>query len=474
VVLASDVFPVFSAVLCVMEFPYGKAPLVILLFAIASGLAIVSARSGSAERRPDLVMAIFAKEHAPAYRPIIEAFERDNNVRISLQVVDQRALDSRLQAALQVGAEVPDLVELLDGTMGTFTAGRLEDVGLVDLTDRVAREHLQEKLVASRFAKWSSRGRVFALPHDVHPVMLAYRRDIVESLGIDVTKLTTWEEFCRVGRDVVTKDSNGDGVVDRYMLDLDTNGGDTLRFLLLQAGERLLTDSGDVGFDTDGAAQIVEWYVRQNFGPNRIAFSAGWGQTLAQAMNDGLVLFYMCPDWRSRSLEVDVPKVAGKMALMPLPAWKEGGIRTSTWGGTGLAITKQCRSPDLAWKLAMRLYYEPSELGKRFAATNILPPLRDAWRQPEFDAASPYYSGQRIGRAYADLAAAVPAEPSSAFRTLVNGRFLEAYTNASLYYQQHGEVGLHDYITAELKRQAKVARQQMARNVFLVETGGAQ
>ena len=34
------------------------------------------------------------------------------------------------------------------------------------------------------------------------------------------------------------------------------------------------------------------------------------------------------------------PAWAGKLALMPLPAWREGGLRTSTWGGTGLAFTK--------------------------------------------------------------------------------------------------------------------------------------
>ena len=47
---------------------------------------------------------------------------------------------------------------------------------------------------------------MFALPHDVHPVMLAYRRDLFEQLGIDVNKLTTWDEFARVGRQV-TQDS---------------------------------------------------------------------------------------------------------------------------------------------------------------------------------------------------------------------------------------------------------------------------
>ena len=45
------------------------------------------------------------------------------------------------------------------------------------------------------------------------------------------------------------------------------------------------------------------------------------------------MLFLVTPDWRSKSYERDIGKLAGKMALMPLPAVKEGGRRTSTWGG---------------------------------------------------------------------------------------------------------------------------------------------
>jgi arabinosaccharide transport system substrate-binding protein len=459
-----------------MEFPPGKAPFALLVTALLSGLVWLAygqaggAGGGTSAGAPDLVMAIFAKEHRLAYEPVIREFEKEHGVHVQLQVVEQRALDSRLQAALQVGADVPDVVELLDGSMGTFTQGPLKDVGFVDLTDRVEREGLRERVVISRFTKWSSRGRIFALPHDVHPVMLAYRRDIVESLGIDVTRLTTWDEFARVGRQVVSQSTKG-GITQHYMIDLDINGSDNLRLLLLQANESLLNSRGDVAFDTEGAARVLEWYVRQNYGAGRTAFSAGWGQTLAQSMGDGLVLFYFCPDWRSRSLAEDVKQVAGKMALMPLPAWQEGGRRTSTWGGTGLAITKACKKPQLAWELAMRLYYRPEDLGHRFAATNILPPLKAAWTQPEFDEPRAFFGGQRIGREYIALAPQVPEEYVNSFLRTASAKFSAAYVSSAQYFQEHGEEGFHAFVVAELKRNAQEVRRRMARNPFLMQSG---
>ena len=451
-----------------MQFPFGTAALALLVIAIGTGVGVTISDSAKARdpNRPDLVFATFTKEHAEAYGPAIAAFENANHCKIQLQLVSLKSLQGRLQSALQVDAEVPDMVELLGGTMGMFVRGPIEDVGFVDLNDRVKAEHLAEKLVTSRFELWSSRGHQFALPHDVHPIMLAYRKDIVEKLGIDVTKLTTWAEFARVGREV-TKDYNGDGLPDQYMIDLPPDGGDALRLLLLQRGVRLFDEQGNVTFDDPRAAEVVCWYVRQIAGPQRIAFAAGWGQTLARSMMDGLCLFYICPDWRSKQMQVDVPAVSGKMGLIPLPAWEEGGLRTSTWGGTGLAITKQCKQPDLAWKLAMYLYYDPAQLGPRFKGTNILPPLTTAWDRPEFSEPDPFYSNIVRGKAYAALAPSVPGDPTSTSVASATGKLSEAFQNVSLRYQEQGDSGLEEYAQSELKRCADRVRVVVDRNVFL-------
>lgn len=453
-----------------MEFPYGKAPLAILILAIIAGVGLLlSGTTRHTAERPDLIFATFTKEHAAVYTPAIAEFEKKHNVRIQLQVVDQRALQGRLQSAMAVGAEVPDMVELLGDTMGIFTRGELEDVGFIDLTERVKSTGLYESVVTSRFAQWSSRGRIFALPHDVHPTMLCYRRDLVEQLGIDVTRLTTWDEFCRVGREVVTKDFDGDGVKDRYMIDLPVGEPWALRLLLLQRGVGMFDESGDAMFDDERAVDVVTWYVKQTQGKDRISFACGWGQNLSKSILDGLCLFYIAPDWRTLQFQMDVPQAAGKMALMPLPAWEPGGIRTSTWGATGLAFTKECRNYELAWKLAMYLYYDPPQLGPRFREMNILPPLKEAWQQPEIDEPRPFYSNNRLGRVYADLAPDVPATYVSAYMQMTEGKLLEALANSALYYNQHGEQGLHEYVRGELKRCADRVRTIVNRNVFLKE-----
>ncbi len=456
----------------VARFPFGPAPFWLLVLTLAAGALRLAVGRQSAEDKPDLVLAIFASNHKEMYERAIPAFEARHGVRVRVQLVSGQVLTSRLQAALMTGADVPDLVEIMNTSIGLFTRGPLEDVGFVDLTDRLHAEGLYPRIVESRYSQWSSRERIFALPHDVHPVMLAYRRDLVEALGIDVNTLTTWEAFARVGREV-TRDLDGDGHPDRYMIDLPEAGHQGLPIILLQAGETVLDPSGRVRFDTPKVAEIMAWYVRQIAGPGRIGYEAGWGQTFAKAVTDGLVLFFVCPDWRSKQVEMDLPHLRGKLALMPLPAWEAGGRRTSCWGGTGLAITKSCPRQELAWAFAKYLYLDEAELGERFRLSNMLPPLKDAWDLPEFDAPNAFYSGQPIGRLYAELAPEVPPDFNGAYFSIALAKLTGSSINVLARYRQRGDEGLEAFALEDLRRGADYVRRLQARDAFARGTAAA-
>ena len=229
-----------------MEFPYGKAPLAILLLAVCrrgACVAVGGASAADARPGPDL-----RHVHQGTRRRVPPGDRRRSRSSTTCTVQSRSSTSARCRAGssrrMQVGAEVPDMVELLDGTMGFFTKGPLEDVGFVDLTDRVevsgpvrpARHQPLRQVVEPRPHLRAAARRA---PDDAR-----VPPDLVEQLGIDVSKLTTWDEFCRVGREIVTKDLDGDGVIDHYMIDLPPDGGDTLRLLLLQRGVRMFDARG--------------------------------------------------------------------------------------------------------------------------------------------------------------------------------------------------------------------------------------
>jgi arabinosaccharide transport system substrate-binding protein len=175
------------------------------------------------------------------------------------------------------------------------------------------------------------------------------------------------------------------------------------------------------------------------------------------------------PDWRSRVFQNDAPNLAGKMALMPLPAWEKGGRRTTVWGGTGLIIAKQTKHPDLAWDLANFLYFDPKGIGARFADTNIIPALSDAWTLPELDVPNPYYSNQPIGRLYADLAPSTPPRDLSPFSAIAEQKLYEAYSRCIEHYKRFGEDGLAQNIRDELARAEAYVKVRVERGEALAK-----
>jgi arabinosaccharide transport system substrate-binding protein len=441
-----------------MRFPYGPAALSMLVLSILS--AVWLAFNPIPPKKATLVMWTFAKTHYDAYKQAIPSFEAKHpSVKVDLQLVSWQAVTSRLQAAFLSDLDVPDLVEVEISAAGSFFRGPLKDVGFRDLTDRIKQSGLYDRMVQARFAPYTSRGRIFGLPHDVHPVMIAYRRDIFDQLGIDVSKIQTWDDFIAVGRKVTIPGK-------RYMLELPDSESSRFEPLLYQRGGGLFDPQGNCIMDNEIAVQTMLFYVPLVAGPNRIASDLGGGQIFTRAVEDGYFLCMITPDWRSKTIEVDVPKMRGKMALMPLPAVYPGGRRTSTWGGTMIGITKHCKYPDLAWELALHLYLNKDDLAQRFRDTNILPPAKDAWDHPAYDEPRPYWSNQPLGRLYAQLAPDVPFQYTSPFIGTAKGKLSEALVACVQYYKQNGDKGFEEFVRRRLKQSADEVRRLMRRNPY--------
>ncbi|MFW6303272.1 MAG: extracellular solute-binding protein [Candidatus Sumerlaeota bacterium] len=450
------------------EFPYGRAPFWILVMAVLAGVGVLALdlRQKPPEK-PDLLFVTFAKPHYEAYMRIIGQFEERHGVNVEVQLVDGRALKSRMQSAMMTGSPVADLAELPADALSYFAAGPIEDVGVMDLTQTVEDENLRDRMVASRFALWSSRGHIFAIPHDVHPVTLAYRADIFEELGIDPEKdIKTWDDFSRIGRQV-TRDLDGDGVIDRFMFDMPASGSYVMQLMARQRGMNYFDGQGRLQMQSEALADTLIWCVKNSRGEGRITFDCGWGQTLSKAMVDGLVLCYVCPDWRTKTFENDVPELTGKMKLMPLPAWEEGGRRTSTWGGTGMAITKACEDKELAWELVKFLYFDGEELASRYEETYIIPPVKAAWEEPEFAMPVPFYSEQKIGLLLTELARETPPEYRTPWSSQASGQVDQAFLAVADYYEKNGDEGLREFALKQLKEKSVYVERLMERNVFL-------
>src|SRR5262245_42597604 len=291
---------------------------------IICGLAVVSAivlLLWPVPAKEDLAFWIFAKSHQRLYEPMTAAWNATKQPahRVHILLLSGSALQRRLLSGFLSGTPLPDLVEAYVQIVVQAFKGPLEDVGFVDLTEIVRAAWIDEQIDPPSFAPWTSRRRIFGLPHDVHPVLLAYRADIIEAAGIDVSAIETWDDFVRLLRPLV-RDIDDDGYPDHYLLNIWETNPELIESLMLQAGGAVLDAQERLVMHSESNARVLATVVSWTTGPNRIAVNAPEFDAAGNKMRlDGTVLFSLMPDWLTSAWRQDLPQLAVKVKRQSVP-----------------------------------------------------------------------------------------------------------------------------------------------------------
>lgn len=384
--------------------------------------------------------------------------------QLNVSLIHYQALERRLVAAFTAQAPVADLVETESHAMARAFAGPVADVGFVDLTDRLRAEGLFEALNRPSFSLWTSRGRTFGLPHDVHPCLLGYRADIVEAAGIDLTQIETWDDFRRALAPLI-QDFDGDGRPDRYLLNFWENNLDLIEVLLLQAGAQFFDTEGAPQLATELNARTLAALVSWVAGPDRFCVDAREFTAGGDRMRvEGTVLASILPDWLAGTWKSYIPGLRGKVKLIALPAWERGGRRTSVTGGTCVGVTKAAPDFERAWAMAKHLYLSPRVAEAHFRATCIISPVKAFWELPFYHEPDPFFSGQKVGELYIRAAPNVPDRNSSPFLSLVKERMMAILVTLKAHAVAHGRFDAAALLP-EARRLLADAQQDIGRRV---------
>lgn len=415
-------------------------------------------------KAPGASMWMFARLHHDIYVPQINAWNASHDLKVNVSLLGIQAIEQRMLSSFLSRTPSADLLEIERRVAARAFAGPVEAVGFVDLTDRLTSEGLLDKINARSFTPWSSRGHIFGLPHDVHPVMLGYRADIIEAAGIDVAQIHTWDDFVRLLRPLLYH-ADGSKRTDRFLLNFWETHQDALEMLVLQAGGGTVGQDGVPILDHPANARVLAQAIAWAHGPEQISadapyFDAGGNKLLL----DGYVLASFVPDWMCNIWRKEIPGLAGKVKLMPLPAWDPGGCRTSAWGGTMLGISRDAPNQDQLWQFAKHLYLSREGAHQLFQEGDIISPVKEFWSDPIYDAPDDYFLGQPRGRAYINLAPEVPPRYNSPFSALALVRLQAAASQLAQYAKTHPPA-TRESLLPEAQRLLALAQEDVMRHV---------
>jgi arabinosaccharide transport system substrate-binding protein len=339
----------------------------------------------------------FTAIHKTFYADMLAKWNEANpSKQIDLTMVDYPNVDmhNKLLLALQSGVGAPDIVDININFFTNFLKGDIQLLPLNRVVDPVRKDFVQ-----SRFAIYTRNGTVYGLPTHVGATVVYYNKEITDKAGVDIDKISTWADFVAAGKKVVA----ATGIP---MTAFEVTDQRPFWPMIVQQGSDYVDGSGKVILDNETNVRTLQAMYDMMY-TDKIAVAMAGGNTYNEqfyaAMDKGQYASLIMPMWYMSRFLSYMPDLKGKIYVRAMPVWKSGDLRSAGMGGTGTAVTKQTKYPELA--VDFLAYAKLSHAG----AVAIWKDLRfdparfEAWSDPALSQPDPYFGNEDVFKLLSSL-----------------------------------------------------------------------
>jgi multiple sugar transport system substrate-binding protein len=303
-----------------------------------------------------------------------------------------------LVTGLATGVSLPDAVGIEVGFLGRLIeSGTLEDLGKSPYN---ARQY-SDQLLPFTLAQASRRdGVLVAMPVDIGPGSLFYRKDILDKAGVTEDDLTaSWESFIESGKKI--KEKTG-----AYLVPNASSLSDLYIRSNVPRGEGIYFDKNDHPIVTSERFQRAFALAKAARDAELDGKFAPWTTEWFEGFKRGTFAAEMSGAWLAGHLAKYIaPQSAGLWRAAPLP-----GGASASWGGSFYAIPKQLPQARkaAAWEFIKFLALDQEMQIAALKGLDAYPALIEAANDKFFDEPIAYLGGQRARLLWRDTARKVP------------------------------------------------------------------
>ncbi|WP_198667874.1 sugar ABC transporter substrate-binding protein [Saliphagus sp. LR7] len=331
---------------------------------------------------------------AQSLQDAAETYNEENGTSVEVEELGGDAWEQRFQTAITSGEGAPDFSVVQNYDVTNYASID----GLMDLTDRIDEAGIREDIVEGKWQTVNYDGADYAIPWDIGPTGVFYKRDRYEEAGIDVDSIETWDDFIEAG---------GQLPDDVSMINLPPQDMSSLwRMLLRQLGGQAFTEEGAVSVNSEESVQVAQ--LIQDMSDAGITtrietWSGGW----FTAFSEGTLASVATAAWMDGTLRAELPDTEGNWGVYKLPAFEEGGTRASNRGGSNMAIPSQIEEEaaiNRAADYCMWAMSTPEVQNTMLEDYGLFPSLTSAYDADIYDEELDFYGGQPVFRLFADVA----------------------------------------------------------------------
>ena len=364
-----------------------------LIAALLFGFSFAQQRTLTIAGFPNLTDAIEAA---------VAVYE-EQNPDVDVQVVAKQYTDhhSALLTALASGSGASDVTAIAIDYISQFASAG----GLVDLSQAPynAGEVTGDVVDYALTQATTSDGRLIAIPTDLGPGTMFYRRDVLDQMGTTPEEVgQSWDSYIEFGRALkeqgLTLIPNASRVYEAYIrsnvpkgegLYFDAEGDPIVNSERFVQAFELAKTIREEGLDLNVDNQSPEWVA---------------------AFQDGQAATDMAGFWLTGWLATNLPDTAGLWGVANLPA--ESYV---SWGGSFYAIPEQSDNKELAWDFIQFLTTNPDTQLLAFETIGAFPSDSAVYDNPIFDKPVAFLGDQKAYEVAINVAeniTGVPVNPN--------------------------------------------------------------
>jgi lactose/L-arabinose transport system substrate-binding protein len=354
-----------------------------------------------------------------------------------------------LVSAFAEGKPLPDVAFVDDAALP-----RLIGSGAVeDLTEPTAP--LRSAFPSWRWADATHGARRFAVPWDIGPAMLFYRRDLFERAGIDPTALEVWCDWIEAAHAL----KRALGI--RIWADASRGGGigGLFHLLLQQIGHTDLAGPSEHAEIDEGQAVAALRFVTSLWREDLVADLVPETRPWLVAVRRGRIATLPMGIWAMGILKLRVgADDVGRWGVLRLPAWQPGGVRVGLQGGMHLVIPRASPNEEVAWSYVRSVAATVSAAADAYRTIGSFPAYLPALDHAEFRRGDAYFGGQAVGELAIDLTRRIDHLPRTALPPQLISRELRRFSLG-----EHDERAVIRHIATAMRRRTERTATSRAR-----------
>ncbi|MFD5945267.1 ABC transporter substrate-binding protein [Streptomyces collinus] len=319
---------------------------------------------------------------------------------------------SKLVTTLSAGTSVPDITGIKGEDMASFLPNANRFLDLNDLGFKeVSPQYLDWKTKLAR----TEDGKQIGFPIDIGPTALFYRADQFDKAGLptDPEKVAaeagTWEDYFALGAELRKK------LPGTYLIN---NISSVFNMVVGQGTERFIDRDNRFIGDQDHIRKAWTTAVR----PYTLGLDAKINDNTWNAAIGKNLTTELGAAWHALDIEQAAPDTKGKWRVCAMP----GG--PANQGGSYLALPKQCRNPEEAFKIISWIL-SPENDARGFADAAIFPAAPAAYSMPAMTGGDPFFGGQKVIEVFGPAAKAIPAAYEAPADAAVMAPYMTALTS---------------------------------------------